>query len=159
MENPEKDHPGMTVSSKPSVPDEARIAKINSDAGSTKQAYNSLSDADPNVVFSVSHTTRDRRGKEVDGVDYHFVSNGEFQRLVDAGAFLEWAEYNAHRYGTSFAAVEASLREGRDVLLEIEVQGARQVRRRRSDARSIFLLPPSLKVLEERLRRRGTDSD
>ena len=109
-------------------------------------------------MFSVSHTTRARRPGERDGTDYHFVSPSQFDELVRQGAFLEWAEYNRNRYGTSFAAIEGPLASGRDVLLEIEIQGAAQVRARRSDARLIFLLPPSLKVLEERLRARGTDS-
>lgn len=114
--------------------------------------------ADPDVVLSVSHTTRRRREGETDGVDYHFVSEPEFQQLVDEGAFLEWAVYNDHRYGTSWAAIEDSLAAGRDVLLEIEIQGARQVRARREDARCVFLLPPSFAVLRERLRARGTDA-
>jgi guanylate kinase len=113
---------------------------------------------DPEIELSISHTTRARRPKERDGVDYHFVSAQEFQRLVDADAFLEWAEYNGNRYGTSWAALEAPLAAGRDLLLEIEVQGARQVRARRSDARFIFLLPPTLATLRERLEGRGSDS-
>jgi guanylate kinase len=113
---------------------------------------------DEGISFSVSHTTRRRRDGEVDGRDYCFVSESEFRRMVDAGAFLEWAEYNAHLYGTSWAAVDRGLAGGRDVLLEIEVQGARQVRARRADARLIFLLPPSMAELERRLRGRGTDS-
>ena len=114
-------------------------------------------DADPGLCFSISHTTRHRRAGETDGVDYHFVTEHEFQQLVDEAAFLEWAVYNDHRYGTSFAAVEGPLSEGRDVLLEIEIQGARQVRTRRKDARCIFLLPPSFAVLRQRLEARGTD--
>jgi guanylate kinase len=113
---------------------------------------------DPEIEFSISHTTRARRPKERDGVDYHFVSAAEFQRLIDAGAFLEWAEYNGNRYGTSWAALDAPLAAGRDLLLEIEVQGARQVRERRADARFIFLLPPTLATLRERLLARGSDA-
>jgi guanylate kinase len=110
------------------------------------------------VDFSVSHTTRARRAGESDGLDYHFVSREEFQRMVDTGAFLEWAEYNGNLYGTSWKAIEEPLERGRDVLLEIEVQGAAQVRERRADARFVFLLPPTLAVLEQRLRARGTDA-
>jgi len=113
---------------------------------------------DPQVVFSVSHTTRSRRDDELDSRDYHFVSEPEFERLTAEGAFLEWAIYNGHHYGTSAEALERALAEGRDVLLEIEVQGARQVRERRSDARLVFLLPPSFAELETRLQGRGTDS-
>jgi guanylate kinase len=117
-----------------------------------------LAAGDPRIVFSVSHTTRARRAGEVDGEDYHFVSADGFRRLVESGAFLEWAEYNGNHYGTSWGAIDAPLAEGRDVLLEIEVQGARQIREHRDDARFIFLLPPSMEVLEERLAGRGTDS-
>ncbi len=111
------------------------------------------------IEFSVSHTTRPQREGEVDGSDYHFVTREGFERLIAEDAFLEWAIYNGNHYGTSWASIEAPLARGHDVLLEIEIQGAAQVRERRSDARSIFLLPPSMKVLEERLRARGTDSD
>jgi guanylate kinase len=114
---------------------------------------------DPGVVLSVSHTTRAQRPGERAGVDYHFVSEAEFARLVAAGGFLEHAVYNGHHYGTSWAAIEAPLAEGRDVLLEIETEGARQVRARRSDAHLIFLLPPSLAELERRLRGRATDDE
>jgi guanylate kinase len=113
---------------------------------------------DAGVVFSVSHTTREQREGEVDGEDYYFVDSSEFQRLVADGAFLESALYNGNHYGTSWDSIDAPLAEGRDVLLEIEVQGARQVRERRGDACFIFLLPPSMKVLEDRLSGRGTDS-
>jgi len=113
---------------------------------------------DDGIVFSISHTTRPQRSGETDGEDYHFVAADRFEQLVGEGAFLEWAVYNDHRYGTSWAAIDAPLAAGRDVLLEIEVQGARQVRERRADARFIFLLPPSLEALRDRLTRRGTDS-
>jgi guanylate kinase len=113
---------------------------------------------DGRIVFSVSHTTRPRRPSEVDGRDYHFVSEAEFQRLIREGAFLEWAEYNGNHYGTSFASLDPPLAAGHDVLLEIEVQGARLVRERRKDARFIFLLPPSFEALRQRLAGRGTDT-
>jgi guanylate kinase len=115
-------------------------------------------EGDDGIVFSVSHTTRARREGEVDGEDYHFVTRSEFERLKGEGTFLEWALYNGNHYGTSWESIGAPLAEGRDVLLEIEVQGARQVRERRHDACFIFLLPPSMKVLGDRLRGRGTDS-
>ena len=114
---------------------------------------------DPGIVFSVSHTTRPQRREEKDGEDYHFVKPEEFRRLVADGAFLEWAEYNGCEYGTSWAAIDAPLASGKDVLLEIEVQGARQVRERRADARFIFLLPPSTLALRARLAQRGADSE
>ncbi len=110
------------------------------------------------LEFSVSHTTRRKRRREVDGVDYHFVSEDGFQRLVDEGAFLEWATYNEHRYGTSWSSIDGPLKNGIDLLLEIEVRGAGQVRERRDDARFVFLLPPSLEALAERLQSRGTET-
>ncbi len=117
-----------------------------------------LVELEDNVMFSVSHTTRGMRSGERDGEDYHFVESAEFQRMIDAGEFLEWAVYGGNHYGTSWAAIKEPLAQGRDVLLEIEVQGARQVRERLEGARLVFLLPPSLKVLEDRLQGRGTDS-
>ncbi len=98
------------------------------------------------------------RPGERDGVHYHFVSNEVFAELVAAGAFVEHAEYAGNQYGTSWQAIDAPLQEGRDLLLEVEVQGARQLRERRADARLVFLLPPSWEELERRLRGRGTDS-
>jgi guanylate kinase len=116
-----------------------------------------LVERDPQLVHSVSHTTRAPRPGERDGVEYHFVSRERFLELVAAGAFLEHAEYGGNLYGTSAAQLDAELAGGRDVLLEIEVQGAEQVRKRRADARLLFLLPPSRAELERRLRARGTD--
>jgi guanylate kinase len=116
-----------------------------------------LVEADPGLRFSVSHTTRPPRPGEREGVDYHFVDRARFAALVAQGAFLEHAEYAGNLYGTSWAAVDGPLAAGVDLLLEIEVQGARQVRERRPDARLIFLLPPSLQALEARLRARGSD--
>ncbi len=110
------------------------------------------------IEFSVSHTTRPRRSQEVDGVDYRFVSDDRFQRLVDEDAFLEWATYNENRYGTSWSSIQGPLANGIDLLLEIEVHGAGQVRERRDDARFVFLLPPSIDALTERLQARGTDT-
>jgi len=117
-----------------------------------------LVSTDTSLCFSISHTTRARRDGEVDGRDYHFVSQRDFQDLVESGAFVEWAIYNGNHYGTSWRELEARLREGGEVLLEIEVQGARQVRARRRDARLIFLLPPTTAALRERLTGRGTDT-
>lgn len=114
---------------------------------------------DAGLSLSVSHTTRIARPGEREGVDYHFVSRDAFARLVAKGAFLEHAEYRGNLYGTSLAAVETPLARGLDVLLEIEVQGARQVRERVPEARFVFLLPPSRDELERRLRARGTESD
>ncbi len=117
-----------------------------------------LVERDGRISFSVSHTTRRKRDGEVEGQDYFFVDEPEFRSLVAEDEFLEWAEYNAHLYGTSWKAIDRGLAGGRELLLEIEVQGARQVRARRPDARLVFLLPPSMEILERRLQGRGTDS-
>lgn len=114
---------------------------------------------DPGIVLSVSHTTRPPRPGERDGIDYHFVSVERFRALADEGAFLELAQYGENLYGTSYEALEKPRALGRDVLLEIEIQGARQVRARLPEARLLFLLPPSLAELERRLRGRGTDGE
>jgi guanylate kinase len=113
--------------------------------------------SDSRLRFSVSHTTRPARPGERDGTDYWFVDRARFDELVAAGAFLEHAEYAGNFYGTSYASLDGPLAAGCDLLLEIEVQGARQVRERRPDARLVFLLPPSLETLEARLRGRGSD--
>ena len=111
------------------------------------------------VYFSVSATTRARRSHEVDGVHYHFVDANAFQALLDRGALLEHAEYVGDHYGTPAAPVDEALAKGRDVILEIELDGARQVKSRRPEAVMLFLAPPSLAELERRLRGRGTDSE
>jgi len=113
--------------------------------------------ADPNLRFSVSHTTRSPRAGEVDGRDYHFVSRDVFRDMIDAGGFIEWAEYQGNLYGTSFEAVEGPTGEGFDLLLEVEVQGAQQLRERLPEAVTVFILPPSVGDLEVRLRGRGSD--
>ncbi|MEX0899341.1 MAG: guanylate kinase [Gammaproteobacteria bacterium] len=115
--------------------------------------------ADKNRRFSVSTTTRPKRPLEVDGVDYHFVNKDEFQAMVDAGAFLEHAQVFDNWYGTTRAAVETLRDAGHDVILEIDWQGARQVRARMPDCTGIFILPPSRQELERRLRKRAQDTD
>ena len=114
---------------------------------------------DPQIELSISHTTRRPRAGERSGVDYHFVTPGEFRALVDRNAFVEHAEYGGNLYGTSWSSLDDPLDRGRDLLLEIEVQGAGQIRARRSDARLLFLLPPSMEELVRRLRGRGTDDE
>ncbi len=108
--------------------------------------------------FAVSHTTRAPRRGEVDGRDYYFVSRREFEDLVAADGFLEWAVVHGRHYGTSFAAVEPELERGHDVILDIDVQGARRIRTRHPEVVSIFIMPPSLEILEGRLRRRALDA-
>ncbi len=111
------------------------------------------------LVLSVSCTTRAPRPGEVDGRDYRFVSNHEFDQLLEEGAFLEWAEIYGHRSGTLWAPVADELEAGRDVVLEIDVQGSATVRERVPEAVLVFLAPPSLDELERRLRARHTESD
>ena len=111
------------------------------------------------LVYSVSATTRSRRAHEAEGRDYFFLGREEFQRRVDAGEFVEHAEVHGELYGTLKSQTEAVLRSGPNVLLDIDVQGGRSVRRIYPDGVYIFVLPPSLADLEERLRARGTDSE
>ena len=114
---------------------------------------------DPRIRFSISHTTRAPRPGERDGVDYFFVDAAAFRRLVNEGAFVEYAKYGGNLYGSSWKAVKDALAQDADVLLEIDIQGARQVASRAElGARLIFLLPPSRDALEARLRGRGTDA-
>ncbi|MDH5391712.1 MAG: guanylate kinase [Gammaproteobacteria bacterium] len=111
------------------------------------------------VVVSVSHTTRPRREGEVDGVHYHFINEAEFVSMVDKAEFLEHARVFDNYYGTSQQHVEALLASGKDVILEIDWQGAQQVRKQITDNVSVFILPPSKKELRLRLSGRGTDSE
>lgn len=112
----------------------------------------------PELVLSVSATTRNPRPGEVEGRDYRFVSDEAFDALIGEGAFLEWAEVFGERYGTPRGPVEEALAAGRDVILEIDVQGARMVRDRMPDAVLVFLVPPSEEELARRLRSRGTET-
>jgi len=115
--------------------------------------------SDDGVAMSVSATTRPIRPGEVDGVDYHFVSNTEFDRLIADGAFLEWAHVFGHRYGTLRSEVVKVIEGSRDVLLDIDWQGTQQLKQVDPDIVRVFILPPSMEELERRLRARGTDSD
>jgi guanylate kinase len=116
-------------------------------------------DRDPNLRVSVSHTTRKQRPTEVPGRDYNFVTVDEFKRLIDKNEFLEHAQVFDNFYGTGRAQVEALRNAGHDVILEIDWQGAQQVRKALPDCRTVFILPPSRVELESRLRNRRTDSD
>lgn len=120
---------------------------------------NALLAREPEISLSISHTTRAPRPGDVDGVQYHFVDRATFERMVAHGDFLEHADVFGNGYGTSRRAVEPILKSGRDVLLEIDWQGAEQVRRAMPGCVSIFILPPSRVELERRLRARATDSE
>ena len=118
-----------------------------------------LSDRVSDVWVSVSATTRAPRPGEIDGVHYFFYDEAQFDRAIAEGGMLEWAHVHGHRYGTPRATVEEKMAEGRQVVLEIDVQGAFQVREMIPAAKLIFIEPPSLEVLEARLRGRGTEDD
>lgn len=119
-----------------------------------------LLESDAEVSMSISATTRPKRAGETDDVDYHFVDDNEFERMVRAGEFVEWATVFGYRYGTPKAPVKAALKDGRDVLFDIDWQGARQLEPDFGEHLvTIFLLPPSMAELERRLRARGTDPE
>lgn len=118
-----------------------------------------LVEVQPRLVKSRSYTSRSARPGETDGVDYNFVSRPEFEAMVGRGEFLEWADVFGNLYGTSRSETERRLAEGDDVVLVIDVQGARQVRATKRDAVAVFVLPPSFQLLEQRLRGRSQDSN
>ncbi len=134
------------------------IVSAPSGAGKTS-LLKALLERDGSLKLSVSHTTRAPRTGEEDGVHYHFVSVDEFMRLAGEGAFLEQAHVFDNYYGTSQAAVQSLLDEGHDVVLEIDWQGARQVRKAFPEAVSIFIMPPSVEALRQRLGNRGQDDE
>ncbi|MDR1425162.1 MAG: guanylate kinase [Azoarcus sp.] len=129
-----------------------------SGAGKTTLVHRLL-ERDPGLKLSVSYATRAPRQGEENGREYHFVSAKHFRELVEAGEFVEWAEVHGNCYGTSRTWLVEQLAQGRDTLLEIDWQGAAQVRAAFPEAISVFVLPPSLEALESRLRGRGTDSE
>jgi guanylate kinase len=130
-----------------------------SGAGKSTIARNLL-EKDPALSLSVSVTTRPRRGSEIDGVHYHFVTQRDFERLRDSDALLEWAEVHGNYYATPREPVEAAMAEGRDMLFDIDWQGALQLKdKMRVDIVSIFILPPSMTELKARLKRRAEDAD
>ncbi|WP_445577224.1 Guanylate kinase [Pseudomonas sp. E141] len=134
------------------------IISAPSGAGKTS-LVKALIDAEPQIRVSVSHTTRAMRPGEVDGVNYHFVDREQFVKMAEHGDFLERAEVFGNLYGTSQSYLQQTLDEGHDLILEIDWQGAEQVRKLMPQARSIFILPPSQQALRQRLTNRGQDSD
>jgi len=132
---------------------------ITAPSGAGKSSLvKALMAADPALQLSVSHTTRAPRGQEQSGRDYYFVSPEAFEAMVQADAFVEWAHVHNHRYGTSRQAVEDKIAQGQDIILEIDFQGALQIKKRFAEAVTIFILPPSWEELRQRLVRRGEDS-
>ena len=118
---------------------------------------NALLELDAHLVVSLSHTTRPPRGQEQDGREYHFIAEAAFRAMVERGDFVEWAEVHGNLYGTSRAEIESRVASGQDVVLEIDWQGALQIKRLFPNAILIFILPPSWSELEMRLTRRGED--
>lgn len=152
--------PAASGESRGAAAGRGRVFVIAAPSGTGKTTIcRRILERDPLLRLSVSHTTRKPRAGEEDGVHYHFVREAAFRELVAEGRFLEHAEYGGNVYGTSWAAIEAPRATGHDVVLEIEVQGAAQVKQRIAEACLIFLLPPSMAVLEQRLRGRGTDDE
>lgn len=153
----------MEASSEPS-PGRGRrglLIVLSSPSGAGKSTLSRmLMDADRDISMSVSVTTRPKRNGETEGVHYHFVEDAEFDGLVASGEFVEWAPVFGSRYGTPKAPVKAALRDGRDILFDIDWQGTQQLHAAMGeDLVRIFLLPPSMSELERRLHSRGTDSD
>jgi len=134
------------------------IIAAPSGAGKTS-LVRALLEREPDITLSVSYTSRPPRSSEVDGQHYHFVSREVFEHMAKTGAFFEYANVHGDYKGTARAAVEPLLAAGRDVLLEIDWQGARQVRAQIPEAKGIFILPPSKQALEARMRSRGQDSE
>jgi guanylate kinase len=134
------------------------VVSSPSGAGKTTLCHR-LMDEFPNLIFSVSYTTRPMRRGEEEGTDYHFVDDKTFDKMIENGEFAEWAEVFQHRYGTTVSAVNQALEGGRHVLFDIDYQGGRQIKAKfEKEAVLVFVLPPSLEELEARLRKRATDA-
>jgi len=144
----------------PDAPARGTLFVVSAPSGAGKTSLvRALLEQDPDLWLSVSYTTRPPRAGEVDGRDYHFVDAATFESMVAAGAFVEFARVFDNAYGTAEATLREALAAGDDLLLEIDWQGARQVRERFPEAVTVFIAPPSVAALEERLRGRGQDSD
>ncbi len=138
---------------------EPKLFVISGPSGAGKGTLVSrIREQHPALGLTVSATTREPREGEVDGESYYFLTDDEFARRVDADEFVEWAEVHGHRYGTLVSEVTSNLDAGRSLILEIDVQGAFQVKKRFPDAILIFIMPPSLEVLTDRLSSRGTET-
>jgi len=138
----------------------ANVYIVSAPSGSGKTTLlQSLLKTFKDLKFSVSHTTRQPRLGERNGIDYFFTEKTQFREMANRGEFLEWAEYYGQLYGTSRAFVEQHVNEGRDVILDIDVNGAQQVKARIADAITVFIMPPSFAELERRLRARMQESD
>jgi len=133
---------------------------ISAPSGSGKSTLVSrLMTSVPGLMFSISYTTRAPRGAEVEGRSYHYISRAEFEAMIARGEFLEWADVYGNYYGTHRSILEKAREQGKDLVLDIDVQGARQLEGQIPEAVTVFLLPPSRQALEERLRARGEDPE
>ena len=140
-------------------PSRGQLLIISAPSGAGKTSLiKALVDSNERIEVSVSHTTRPQRPGEQEGINYFFVSEAEFLSLRDEGAFFEWAEVFGHSYGTGIAQLEARLAQGADVILEIDWQGAQQVRQLLPDSAWVFILPPSIAALKTRLQNRAQDN-
>jgi len=137
-----------------------RIFVVSGPSGSGKSTLiREVRQKVPGLGYSISHTSRPPRGQEKNGVEYHFVSKENFLEMIDNGEFVEWAEVYQDLYGTSVSSLRSQITIGLDVIMDIDVQGARNIKDHFKDAISIYVLPPSLEILEKRLRERGTDDE
>ena len=138
---------------------QGRLFVISAPSGAGKTTLcKAVLDRIPELRYSVSYTTRQPRNDEQNGVAYHFISREEFEKGIDTQRWAEWANVHGHYYGTSAVFIRQELASGHDVLLDIDVQGAQQIRERFSDCVTVFIMPPSRQVLQERLQRRGAES-
>lgn len=139
---------------------EGMLIILSSPSGGGKSSIcRALLDADPRLEYSISVTSRPRRGTEEEGREYYFVSDDEFTRLIGEGAFYEWAKVHGNFYGTRRDLVDAKVQEGQDVVMDLDVVGGLNIKKLNDKAVLIFVLPPSLKILEYRLRGRNTDNE
>lgn len=153
----------MAEPTNPPIPRRRRglLIVLSSPSGAGKSTISRmLQEADPHITMSISATTRPIRPGEVDGRDYHFVDDAEFQRMIRDGEFAEWAPVFDYHYGSPQAPIKAALRDGRDVIFDIDWQGTQQLHAAMGeDLVRVFILPPSMAELDRRLRNRGTDSE
>ena len=159
MSNEPARSPVASLAERP-VEDEFLLIILSSPSGAGKTTLkNRLLSAHPELRFSVSHTTRKPRPTEKDGREYHFVDRGQFEAMIAAGAFAEWAEVHGNLYGTSLAEIEVARVAHRGVVFDIDYQGARQIKAKLPSAVGVFILPPSMPELERRLRARATEEE
>ncbi len=134
------------------------VVSAPSGAGKTSLCH-AVTDSLENLTHSISYATRKPRSGEIDGRDYHFVTPERFQEMIEAGDFAEWAEVHSNLYGTSRRVLDDMIAKGIDVILDIDTQGARQIKQKYNNAVYVFIMPPSLGILEERLRNRKSDQE